>query len=200
MQLSWGDWFHFQEYKLILVSRHQLWTTGNYHFCFSPTDAIQVQDHVQVTTQLSKAIHWRAKRLDAAFWEVSSSDVLNQRADEESQPAVLLCQLIGFGQRDHLLVYLRGRHHTGHGWDSCFQFSHIHFFKGAWERLKGGFIIVLWCQHRKNHQKCLSWSFFGFYTDLVSFDAHLTTTWRLYADWPSCLPCTSMIMWLRVLN
>ncbi len=78
-----------------------------YHLCISPTDAIQVQNHVQITAQLSKAVHRGAKGLDGAFWEISSSNVLEQRADEETQPAVLLCQLIGFCQGRYLLVYLR---------------------------------------------------------------------------------------------
>lgn len=66
-------------------------TCNYYRLCLSPTDAIQVQDHVQVTTQLSKTIHRWAERLDGAFWEISSNHVLEQRADEETQSAVLLC-------------------------------------------------------------------------------------------------------------
>lgn len=77
-----------------------------YQFFSPSTDAIQVQDHVQVAAQLPEAIHRGAKRFDSAFWEICSCDVLEQGADEEAQPAVLLRQLISFRQGDYLLLYL----------------------------------------------------------------------------------------------
>lgn len=86
--------------------------TRHYHLHVPPADAVQVEEHVQVAAQLSKAVYRRAKRFDGAFWEISSSNILEQRADEEPQPAVLICDLILFSQGDYLLVYLRKRRHN----------------------------------------------------------------------------------------
>lgn len=49
-----------------------------------PTNAIQIQEHVQVTSQFSEAVHSGAKRPDDAFWEIGSSDVSEQRTDQEA--------------------------------------------------------------------------------------------------------------------
>lgn len=80
-----------------------------HRFFRSSTDAVQVQDHVQVAAQPPKAIDRRAKRHDVAFWEIGPCNVLEQGADEEAQTGILLRQLVGLGQRGHLLLNLEER-------------------------------------------------------------------------------------------
>lgn len=80
----------------------------HYRFRVPPTDAVQIEEHVQVTAELPKAVHRRAEWSDGAFWEIGNRYVFKERADEETQPDVFLCQLIGLGQGDYLLLYLRG--------------------------------------------------------------------------------------------
>ncbi|KAG7216680.1 hypothetical protein INR49_021029, partial [Caranx melampygus] len=91
--------------RCIASLRHLRSSLLVYHLHVPPADAVQVQEHVQVTAELPEAVHRRAERLNVAFWEISSSDVLEQRADEEAQPAVLLCELIGFSQGGETFTY-----------------------------------------------------------------------------------------------
>lgn len=56
-------------------------------------DAIEVQNHVDITAQFAEAVYSGAKRPDDTFWEICSGYVSKQRTNEEAQTDVLFCEL-----------------------------------------------------------------------------------------------------------
>lgn len=58
----------------------------------SATDSVQIQEEVQVTTQLPKAIDRRTKRPDSAFWKKCSRNVFEEGAHQETKSDVLIGQ------------------------------------------------------------------------------------------------------------
>lgn len=71
-----------------------------------PANAIQIEEHIQITAQLTKAVYSGAERSDNTFRKVSSSDVSEQRTDQKTKTDAVLCQLISLGQTLYLLIYL----------------------------------------------------------------------------------------------